>query len=126
MRTGTVLLLLGITGQLAVALLHLPGWVVPVLWVAAGAGMGLAFPRVSSYVLDVSAEHERGANSAAMAIGDAVGGAVAIALAGLLFNAVGDRAWGAFAVAFALATVTAVLAVVVARRTAAQAGGAQA
>ncbi len=126
MQVGTWLLLGGVAGQLAVALLHLPGWPVPVLWVAAGAGMGLAFPRVSSYVLAVSAEHERGANSAAMAIGDAVGGAVAIALAGLVFNAVGDRTWSAFAAAFALATVTAALAVGVARRTAAQAGDGQA
>lgn len=117
MQVGTWLLLGGVAGQLAVALLHLPGVLVPVLWIAAGAGMGLAFPRVSSYVLDVSAEHECGANSAAMAIGDAVGGAVTIALAGLLFNAVGDRSWSAFAAAFALATLTAALAVVVARRT---------
>ena len=117
MRAGTWLLLAGVGGQLAVAGLHLPGWVAPVLWVAAGAGMGLAFPRVSSFVLAVSAEHERGSNSAAMAIGDAVGGAVTIAVAGLAFNAVGGQSWTAFTAVFALATATAALAVAVARRT---------
>ena len=61
-------------------------------WVLAGAGMGLMFPRISAYVLAASGEREQGGNSAAMSIADAVGGATAISLAGLLFTAVGTAA----------------------------------
>ncbi len=56
----------------------------------AGAGMGLMFPRISAFVLAASSEHEQGGNSAAMSISDAVGGATAISLAGLVFTTVGS------------------------------------
>ena len=54
--------------------------------------MGLMFPRISAYVLAASGDREQGGNSAAMSIADAVGGATAISLAGLLFTAVGTAA----------------------------------
>jgi MFS family permease len=121
MRAGAVLLLLGLLAQLVVVGLRLPGELVPVGWLAAGAGMGLMYPRISSYVLGASAPSERGTNTAAMSIGDAVGGATAIALAGLVFTVVGTETWSAFASVFALTSVLALLAVLVARRTAAPA-----
>ena len=70
--------------------------------------MGLMFPRISAYVLAASGDREQGGNSAAMSIADAVGGATAISLAGLLFTAVGTAAdLGPFVAALAFTTVLA-------------------
>ena len=67
--------------------------------------MGLMSPRISAYVLAASGAHEQGGNSAAMSIADAVGGATAISLAGLLFTAVGTAAdLAPFVAALAFAT----------------------
>ncbi|MCY7396422.1 MAG: MFS transporter [Nocardioides sp.] len=118
LRAGSLLLLAGLAAQLVVVAFQLPAVLVPVAWVAAGAGMGLMYPRISSYVLGVSAPAERGTNTAAMSIGDAVGGATAIAITGLVFTTLGTETWTAFTGVFAATTMIAVLAVVVSRRTA--------
>ena len=118
LRIGAVMLFAGIGSELACTALHLSAWLVGVGWVLAGAGMGLMFPRISAYVLAASGAHEQGGNSAAMSIADAVGGATAISLAGLLFTAVGTAAdLAAFVAALAFTTVLAGGAVLVARRT---------
>jgi len=99
--------------------LILTPFLIGAFWVLAGAGMGLMFPRISSYVLAASTEREQGGNSAAMSIADAVGGATAISLAGLVFTSVGSAAdLGAFVAALTLTTGVAVGAVLVSRRTA--------
>ncbi len=72
----------------ATALQLTPG-LIGAAWVLAGAGMGLMFPRISAVVLAASTERDQGGNSAAMSISDAVGGATAISLTGLVFTAVG-------------------------------------
>ena len=65
-----------------------------------------------------SNEREQGGNSAAMSIADAVGGATAISLAGLVFTSVGTAAdLGAFVAALSLTTALAVGALLVSRRT---------
>ena len=118
LRIGAVMLFAGIGSELACTALHLSPWLVGVAWVLAGAGMGLMFPRISAYVLAASGAHEQGGNSAAMSIADAVGGATAISLAGLLFTAVGTAAdLAPFVAALAFTTVLAGGAVLVARRT---------
>ena len=118
LRIGAVMLFAGIGSELACTALHLSPWLVGVAWVLAGAGMGLMFPRISAYVLAASGVREQGGNSAAMSIADAVGGATAISLAGLLFTAVGTAAdLAAFVAALAFTTVLAGGAVLVARRT---------
>jgi MFS family permease len=115
---GASQLFAGIGSELAATALHLSAWLVGVAWVLAGAGMGLMFPRISAYVLAASGAHEQGGNSAAMSIADAVGGATAISLAGLLFTAVGTAAdLAPFVAALAFTTVLAGGAVLVARRT---------
>ena len=112
------MLFAGIGSELACTALHLSPWLVGAAWVLAGAGMGLMFPRISAYVLAASGAREQGGNSAAMSIADAVGGATAISLAGLLFTAVGTAAdLAAFVAALAFTTVLAGGAVLVARRT---------
>jgi MFS family permease len=118
LRVGSVMLLGGIGSELAATALHLTPWLIGAAWVLAGAGMGLMFPRISAFVLAASSEREQGGNSAAMSISDAVGGATAISLAGLLFTAVGPATeWAPFVAALTLTTVLAGGAVLIARRT---------
>jgi len=119
LRVGAALLLAGVAGELVSAALLLTPVLVGASWVVAGAGMGLMFPRISSFVLAASTEREQGGNSAAMSIADAVGGATAISLAGLVFTGVGTAAdLGAFVAALSLTTALALGALLVSRRTA--------
>ena len=119
LRRGSLLLLAGIGLVLATAALQLPWWLVAVAWVVAGSGMGLMYPRIGISVLEASTEADQGANTAAMSIADAAGGATAISLTGLLFTGVGTAAdLGPFVAVLAMTTGLAVAAVAVARRTA--------
>lgn len=117
LQVGSVLLAVALVGQLVVVLLGLPALLVPLVWVAAGAGMGVMYPRISSYVLGASAPEERGTHTAAMSISDAVGGATTIALAGLVFTTIGAETRGGFTGVFVLTAAVAVAAALVARRT---------
>jgi MFS family permease len=120
LRTGALLLVAGIGLVLATAALELTPWLVGVAWVVAGGGMGLMYPRIGILVLESSAEDEQGANTAAMSIADAAGGATAISLTGLLFTGLGTAAdLAPFVAVFVLAWALAVAAVLVSRRTAA-------
>ncbi|MCY7400218.1 MAG: hypothetical protein LH477_04535, partial [Nocardioides sp.] len=117
LQAGSLLLAGALVGQLVVVALALPALVVPVVWVAAGAGMGLMYPRISSYVLSASGPEERGHLTAAMSVSDAVGGATAIALSGLVFATLGIETQTGFTGVFLLTAALAGLAVLVARRT---------
>jgi hypothetical protein len=118
LRTGSTLLAVGVAAELVTAALRLSPVLVGAAWVLAGAGMGLMFPRITSAVLAASGEREQGGNSAAVSISDAVGGATAISLSGLLFTAVGTSAdLAPFVAALVLTTALAVGAVLVSRRT---------
>lgn len=126
-----------VTAAVAIALLSalagLPPAVPIIAWVISGGGMGLMYPRLSVMTLAYSDERSQGFNSAAMSIGDAIGGALALAATGLAFAAldgsgvmagVGWVASGgiAFAGCFAVALIAGVAAVVVARRVSARSG----
>lgn len=118
LRVGAALLAVGVAGELATTALRLSPVLVAAAWVLAGAGMGLMFPRITSAVLAASPPREQGGNSAAVSISDAVGGASAIAVAGLVFTSVGTAAdLAPFVAALALTTALALLALLVARRT---------
>jgi len=112
-RIGAAVLLLGVSTQFVTAALLLSPIVAAAGWFFAGAGMGLVYPRISTLVLSYSTEGNQGFNSAAMSISDNVGGATAIAFAGLLFTAF---AGSGFVAALALTAVLAVLALPVAFR----------
>ncbi|WP_432561866.1 MFS transporter [Kineococcus sp. SYSU DK003] len=120
-RTGTVLLLVGVVVQAVVAAAT-PAPLVAVVvsaagWFCAGAGMGLSFPRTTVLVLEQSAPGQEGAGSAALTICDAAGGGTAMALTGLAFAAFGAvSAWAGFAGTLPLCVVFAVLALLAARR----------
>ena len=118
LRTGAVLLATGSAMILVVTALALPGVLVGPGWLVAAAGMGLMFPRITSAVLKRTTVRERGTATSAITISDSVGAAVAVAVVGLVFTAVGTAAdRGAFVAVFALTTALSLLAVVVARRT---------
>ncbi|MCS5734211.1 MFS transporter [Herbiconiux daphne] len=103
----------------ATALLGLPAWVVIAGWAISGAGMGLAYPRLSVLTLTYSEPHRQGFNSAALSIADAAGPAMSLALAGILFQALGGETVPfAFGGVFVFATVIAVAALLLSGRTA--------
>ncbi|WP_211222193.1 MFS transporter [Nocardioides halotolerans] len=123
LRAGAALLLAGIGGELAATALHLTPVLIGAAWVLAGAGMGLMFPRISAVVLAASSERDQGRNSAAMSISDAVGGATAISLTGLVFTTVGPASqWAPFVAVLSLTSVLAAAALLVSRRTSAVLG----
>ena len=118
LRIGAALLLAGIAGELVATALQLTPFLIGAAWVLAGAGMGLMFPRISALVLAASNERDQGRNSAAMSISDAVGGATAISLTGLVFTAVGPASeWAPFVAVLALTSALAVGALLLSRRT---------
>jgi hypothetical protein len=118
LRTGAVLLVAGTGLVLGTAALELAPWLVGVAWVLAGSGMGLMYPRIGILVLESSVEGEQGANTAAMWISDAVGGATAISLTGLLFTALGTAEdLAPFVAVFVMATAVAAVGLLVSRRT---------
>ena len=90
LRTGAVLLAAGAGVELLTAGLHLPPLVAAVGWFLAGAGMGTLYPRISTLVLAYSKPGHEGFNTAAKSITDSVGASTSLALAGLLFTALGD------------------------------------
>jgi MFS family permease len=118
LRVGAALLLAGIGAELVATALELTAYLIGAAWVLAGAGMGLMFPRIGSLVLAASTERDQGRNTSAMSISDAVGGATAIALTGLLFTAVGPASELApFVAVLAMTTGLAAVALLVSRRT---------
>ena len=118
LRIGAALLLAGIAGELVATVLQVTPILIGAAWVLAGAGMGLMFPRISAVVLAASDERDQGRNSAAMSISDAVGGATAISLTGLVFTAVGPASeWAPFVAVLTLTTALALGALLISRRT---------
>ena len=118
LRVGAALLLAGIASELAAAGLELSPWLIGAAWLLAGAGMGLMFPRIGSLVLAASTERDQGRNTSAMSISDAVGGATAISLTGLLFTGVGSAAdLAPFVAVLVLTSALALGALLVSRRT---------
>lgn len=114
---GSALVLAGILPVLVTALWHLEPSVAIVGWTFAGAGMGLMYPRISTMTLAYSTPANQGFNSSAMSIGDSLGGALALALTGLIslaFAGVGH----AFAAVFAFTALLAVAAIAIAPRVA--------
>jgi MFS family permease len=86
-RAGGVLLAAGAMSELVTAAFGLSPVLAAVGWFVAGAGMGTLYPRISTLVLAYSVPGEEGFNSAAKSIADAVGGSMALAVAGLIFGA---------------------------------------
>jgi MFS family permease len=87
LRTGFVLLAVGLAGTALVAVPGLQGWPSYLTWAVAGLGMGLGMPSLSVLLLEQSPEHRRGADSAAFQIADVTGSALCVGVAGVLIAA---------------------------------------
>jgi predicted MFS family arabinose efflux permease len=117
MIRGGTLVLTGITALALVVWLHAPAVTAVAAYVLAGAGMGLAYPRTSVAMLAASGDSDRGFNSAALSIADALGGAATIAASGAVFAVVGRTSGDPFVAAISVGCVAGLLAVTGARRT---------
>ncbi|MGO4145162.1 MFS transporter [Paenarthrobacter sp. YAF11_1] len=120
-KIGAALVLVAVISTLVTAAFALPAAVAIGGWILAGAGMGLMYPRLSVMTLALSTPENQGFNSAAMSISDSLGGALALALTGLVFTAFTTT--NSFAGVFALTAVIAVVGVLIAPRVAARAAG---
>lgn len=111
LRGGTLVMAVGTA---LAALLVAPA--TPVLigyagWAVTGFGIGLAMPTTSVLTLQLSAPAEQGANSSALQTMDAIATALALALAGSLFSALGGTSSdSAFIAGFGAAGVIALAA----------------
>ncbi|OOP61523.1 MFS transporter [Arthrobacter sp. SRS-W-1-2016] len=86
-------------------------------WLFAGAGMGLMYPRLSVMTLALSKPEDQGFNSSAMSISDSLGGALSLAVTGLVFGAL-TTTGGSFAGVFVLTSAIAVVGLIIAPRVA--------
>jgi MFS family permease len=118
MRYGSACVLTGIVGLALMVWLHAPALAAMAAYVVAGAGMGLAYPRTSVAMLAESGDTDRGFNSSALSIADALGGAATIAASGAVFAIVHRTAGDPFVAALAVGCGAGLLAVVAAARTA--------
>jgi MFS family permease len=87
LRVGFVLLAAGLAGTALVAVPGLHGWPSYLTWAVAGLGMGLGMPSLSVLLIDQSAEHRRGGDSAAFQIADVTGSALCVGVVGVLVAA---------------------------------------
>jgi MFS family permease len=95
-----------------------PGWLAGVGMVVGGLGMGLSMASNSVLLFDYSAPEDRGANSAALQMSDALGGLLVIGAGGVVYALFHDT-WSAttlFSTVFALALAVMLLAVFVGTR----------
>jgi len=97
---------------------RLPGWLAGVGLILGGLGMGLSMASNSVLLFDYSAPDDRGANSAALQMSDALGGLLVIGAGGVVYALMRDT-WSQtalFSSIFALALAVMVLAVYVGTR----------
>jgi MFS family permease len=113
-RAGCLLVGVAAAGMAVVAQPWCPAWVVYPVWVAAGAGMGLAMSSLSVLLLSFSPPEERGVNSSALQLSDSVSSALCIGLGGALVAAAArgllplNRAVGALDLLMLLVALTGV------------------
>lgn len=114
---GALALSTAIVAACATAVLVLPPAVAIAGWAVAGFGMGLMYPRTSVATLEYSSVEKQGFNSSALGIADAIGASISLAATAIVFSALAGLGgpWP-FAGCFALTTLPAVAALVLARR----------
>jgi MFS family permease len=86
-RIGFVLIFVAATVMSTLTISGVPGWIAYPAWVLGGTGMGLVMPVLSLALLDLSPAEERGKNSAALQIADAISSAVTVGIGGVLVAA---------------------------------------
>jgi MFS family permease len=112
-RIGAALVLGAVVLALVTTALDWPSAVAISGWVFAGAGMGLMYPRLSVMTLALCTKDTEGFNSSAMSISDSLGGALALAVTGIVFTAftsVSASFEGVLTVAAAIAVAAVIIA----------------
>jgi MFS family permease len=102
LRAGFALVSVAAVGTAVVSLPATPAWLAYPVWCLAGIGAGLTMPSTSVLLLAMTPPAERGVNSAALQIADAVSSALCIGIGGVLVAAA-ER--GAFTLTSAAVTV---------------------
>jgi MFS family permease len=113
--TGSALVIIAIAIAFLTALFHLDPSLAIIGWAIGGGGMGLMYPRISTMTLGMSTLRNQGFNSSAMAISDSLGGALSLAITGIVFLALAPVG-GSFPGVFAFAGLVAIGAILVAPR----------
>ncbi|OFI38763.1 MFS transporter [Arthrobacter sp. SW1] len=113
-RTGTWIVVAVLLLELAAVVFAWPPLPAIICWTFGGAGMGLMFPRLSTMTIALSAPDSQGFNSSALSISDSIGSALALAMAGMIFNMLASGY--AFAGVFGLTAVIAVAGLLVSSR----------
>jgi predicted MFS family arabinose efflux permease len=108
---GAVGLAAGVAGAFATITWHGPAAPLVAAYGLAAAGMGLGYPRTSVATLTASGDRDRGFNSSALSVTDSLGGALALAVSGVLF-----ATEASFSAVYAGAAAWALLAVYAATR----------
>ncbi|MDQ0032024.1 MFS transporter [Arthrobacter bambusae] len=114
---GSALVLASVVIVLVTTVFAWPAAVAIAGWLFAGAGMGLMYPRLSVMTLALSKPEDQGFNSSAMSISDSLGGALSLAVTGLVFSALTTTA-GSFAGVFVLTSAIALVGLIIAPRVA--------
>lgn len=113
-RTGTWVVVAVLLLEFAAVVFAWPPLPAIICWTFGGAGMGLMFPRLSTMTIALSAPDAQGFNSSALSISDSIGSALALAMAGMIFNMLASG--HAFAGVFGLTAVIAVAGLLVSSR----------
>ncbi len=87
LQAGFGLVVAGVGGTALVVVGALGGWTVYASWAVAGLGMGLGMSSVGVLLLELSPEHRRGVDAAALQIADVTTGALCIGAVGVLLGA---------------------------------------
>jgi MFS family permease len=117
MRAGSLVVVIGTAGLITSVVVHLPAPLAVATYVVAGSGMGLAYARTAVAMLGASDDSDRGFNSAALSIADALGGALTISASGVAFAIATRTGADPFVAALSLAAAAGTAAVVAASRT---------
>ena len=116
-RTGLVVILLGVAGMMVTLRPGVPVATGIAAWTIAGLGMGLAYSPILLLVLRQATPGREGRESASLNLADALGTATGLALGGTAVAAwAGSDLSRGVATAFAISAGVAVLALVVTRR----------
>ncbi len=108
---GALGLTAGIAAAFATVAWHGPAAALVAAYGLAATGMGLGYPRTSVATLTASDDRDRGFNSSALSVADSLGGALALAVSGVLF-----ATEASFSAVYAGAVAWALLAVYAATR----------
>lgn len=119
MTVGSAVIVVGLALMTTAIWFEVNPWIVGAVYVFAGAGMGFSYPRTGVAMLQASTDADRGFNSAALNAADSMGGALALALAGLVFSLVEAAGGDPFTAVYLFASLVAVVSVAAAARTAA-------